>query len=121
MKKLISSVAIILIVLTFAFGFNHQAQAATLKPVSDEITNLWEAIQSLISRVQILETKVADLFTQLANIQLIPGPQGPKGDKGESGLPAQHGAGNVAFSYLEYPKCVDCGRQEYVLKTDGTV
>ena len=49
----------------------------------------------------------------------VEGPQGPKGDmgdkgdqgiQGERGLPAQHGAGNIAFIF-----------EDYLLKTDGTV
>src|SRR5690348_3145079 len=45
-------------------------------------------LPAVSARVAVLEAKVASLQTQLANIQLIPGPQGspgPKGDKGDKG------------------------------------
>ena len=83
----------------------------TLSPVSaaDLSVDLAGSIRALTIRVVALETKVAELFEKISNIQLIPGPQG------EPGLPAQQGAGNIAF--------ISSGTAggNYLLKADGTV
>ena len=89
MKKLA-----LVLVIVFIFGAGLLAStpvsSAELLAVPTEATadlsnSISSTLRSLVQRVIILEKQVKDLFTKLANIQLIPGPVGPVGPQGHAG------------------------------------